>query len=270
MAGSGDGDRAAEPADALAQEAAELAAEVSEEKRPAGGGRLPAALASAAASGARPAGRGIRATRQGVRATRLRATAGLDRLSAQVLALALRLRVRDRAALHAQFPGRSAEEIAVALIGGAARAAAAVGGAAGAAAALPVLPAFPAEIAAETLTLVGIEIKLVAELHEVYGMAPAGSGTERATAYAAAWAHRRGVFMVPGGFILAAGSPLARLLRWRLAARAGRSALSLGPLLSGVAAGALMNHRETRRLGEQIHADLRRRAVPGSGPPGPS
>jgi hypothetical protein len=270
MADTGEQGGVAEPADALAQQAAELATELSEERGPAGRRRLAAALAGAAASGARSAGRGIRATRRGVRATRHRATTGVDRLSAQVLALALRLRVRDRAALHAQFPGLSAEEIAGALIGGAARAAAAVGGAAGAAAALPVLPAFPAEIAAEALTLVGIEIKLVAELHEVYGLAPAGSGTERATAYAAAWAHRRGVFMVPGGFVVAAGSPLARLLRWRLAARAGRSALSLGPLLSGVAAGALLNHRETRRLGEQVHTDLRRQAAAGSGPPGPS
>ncbi len=34
---------------------------------------------------------------------------------------------------------------------------------------LPVLPAFPAEVAAETLLVVGIELKLVAELHEAYG-----------------------------------------------------------------------------------------------------
>ena len=82
--------------------------------------------------------------------------------------MAPRLRVRDRTTLTAQFPGKSPDEIADALIEGAARAAAAAGGAAGMAAALPVLPAIPVEIAAETLLLVGIELKLVAELHEAY------------------------------------------------------------------------------------------------------
>ena len=126
------------------------------------------------------------------------------------------------------------------------------------AAALPVLPAFPAEIAAETLVLVGIELKLVAELHEAYGTPAEGNRAERMTAYVAAWAHRRGVSVVPGGLLLAAGSPLARRLRWRLAARASTSAFSLGPLFTGAVAGAVLNRRETRRLGRDVHADLRR------------
>jgi hypothetical protein len=177
--------------------------------------------------------------------------------------MAPRLRIRNQAALRAQFPGKSAEEIADALIEGAARAAAATGGMVGAWSALPVLPAWPAEIAAETLILVGIEIKLIAELHEAFGAPAPGSFPERMTAYVAAWAHRRGVSMIPGasGVLLAAGSPLARLLRRRLAARAGRSAFSLGPLLSGAAAGAMLNRRETRKLGENIKRDLRRGAI---------
>ena len=72
-------------------------------------------------------------------------------------------------------------------------------------AALPVLPAFPVEIAAETLVLVGIELKLVAELHEVYGSPAPGKFPERMSAYVASWAHRRGVFMIEGGLIFAAG-----------------------------------------------------------------
>ena len=91
---------------------------------------------------------------------------------------------------------------------------------------LPVLPAFPAEVAAETLLVVGIELKLVAEIHEAYGIPAAGNLAERMSAYVAAWAHRRGVFMIEGGLILATGLPLARLLRLRLIARAGRSAVS--------------------------------------------
>jgi hypothetical protein len=128
-------------------------------------------------------------------------------------------------------------------------------------AALPVLPAFPVEIAAETLVLVGIELKLVAELHEVYGSPAPGKFPERMSAYVASWAHRRGVFMIEGGLIFAAGSPLARLLRRRLVGRAGRSAFSLGPMLTGAAAGALFNRRETRKLGREIQRDLRRRGI---------
>jgi hypothetical protein len=53
-------------------------------------------------------------------------------------------------------------------------------------------------------------------------------------------------------------------LQRRLAARAVRSAFSLGPLLSGAAAGALINRHETRRLGEEVRVDLRRRAGAGT------
>jgi hypothetical protein len=134
-----------------------------------------------------------------------------------------------------------------------------VGAASGAAMVLP-LPSAPVEIAVETLALVGIEIKLVAELHEVYGMRAPGSVTDRALAYVGAWAHRRGVALAPAGIVLVAGSPLRRQLQRRLLARAGRSALSLGPLLTGAVAGAALNRRETRHLGTDVRDDLRRRS----------
>jgi hypothetical protein len=213
----------------------------------------------AALSAARATGRGVRATGRGVQSARRGMGGGTGWLAGQVLTMATRLRVRDEATLRAQFPGRSAEEIADALVEGAARASAAVGGAIGAWAALPVLPAFPAEIATETLALIGIEIKLVAELHEAYGVPAEGTTVERMTAYVGAWANRRGVALVPGGLVLVAGSPLARRLRWRLAARAGRTAFSLAPLLTGAAAGAMLNRRETRKLGQDIRTDLRGR-----------
>ena len=240
--------------------AAEVASDVSETDKPQERQRLVTTFTRAVTSGTRAAGRGTRAVRR-------RAGDGVGWLADQVVAMAPRLRVRNQAALQAQFPGRSPDEIADALIDGAARAAAAAGGAAGMASALPVLPAFPAEIAAETLVLVGIELKLVAELHEAYGSPAPGRFPERMSAYVAAWAHRRGVFMIEGGLIFAAGSPLARLLRRRVVARAGRSAFSLGPMLTGAAAGALFNRRETRKLGRDIQRDLRRRALePPSGP----
>jgi hypothetical protein len=240
----------------IARQAAEVATDVSETDQPQERRRLIGAFTAAVTSGARAAGRGTRAVRR-------RAGSGTGWLADQVVAMAPRLRVRHQAALQAQFPGRSPEEIADALIEGASRAAAAAGSVAGVASTLPVLPAFPAEIAAETLVMVGIELKLIAELHEAYGTPAPGKFPERMSAYLAAWAHRRGVFMIEGGLIFAAGSPLARLLRRRLAIRAGRSAFSLGPMLTGAAAGALFNRRETRRLGRDIQRDLRRREIEG-------
>ena len=203
------------------------------------------------------------AARRGARVTRRGVSAGGRWLSGQVLAMAPRLPVRDLATLRAQFPGRSPDELAGALIAGASRASAAVGVAVGAWAVLPILPAAGVGIATETLSVVGIEIKLVAELHEVYGQAVPGNVVERMTAYVGAWAQRRGVALAPGGLVIAAGSPLARQLRRRLAARAGRSILSLGPLLTGAAAGGLINRRETRKLGRMLAGDLRQRSPHG-------
>jgi hypothetical protein len=180
-------------------------------------------------------------------------------LSEQVLAMAPRIKVRDRQTLQQQFPGQSIEDIADALVDGAARASAAAGGAAGMVAVLPVLPAFPAEIVAETLVVVGVEIKLIAELHEIYGVPAQGAKTQKMMSYVASWTNRRGITVIPGGVAFAAGSPLSKLLRRRLVTRAGRSAASLGPLLTGAAAGAYLNGRETRRLGQQIRRDLRSR-----------
>ena len=256
MHGDADGQPVAAD-DVIAEQAAELATQVSEAKAPPDRRRLARSLAKLARSGARAAGRGTRVARRGV-------GAGTSWLAAQVAVMAPRLRVRDRAALQAQFPGLSTEDVADALVEGASRASAAVGAAVGAWAVLPVPPAFPAEIVAETLALVGIEIKLVAELHEIYGLPASGNVVERMTAYVAAWAHRRGVFLVPGGLVLAAGSPLARRLRLRLAARASRSAFSLGPLLTGAVAGAVLNRRETHRLAQEIRSDLRRHPGPAS------
>jgi hypothetical protein len=203
--------------------------------------------------------RGAGSARRGVGSAGRGVTSGLNWLTGQVVAMGPRLRIRDQATLRARFPGRSDDEIAGLLVERAARATATVGGATGAWAALPALPAFPAEVAAETLAVVGIEIKLVAELHEIYGMPAAGSASERARAYIGSWASRRGVYQVDGGLLLIAGSPLARQLTRRLAARARRSAFSLSPLLTGALAGALLNRRETRRFGRQIRDDLRQR-----------
>jgi hypothetical protein len=263
MAGKDSGNAAD---DAAARQAAEVAVELSEADGPAGNGnkgkrrasgkvraaagRTTAAVTNAAASARRGASSAGRGMTSGM-------ASGMGWLTGQVLAMAPRLRIRDQAALRAQFPGRTDEQIAQRLIERAARAAAAVGGTTGAWAALPALPAFPAEVAAETLAVVGIEVKLVAELHELYGMSATGTGTERARAYIGSWASRRGVYAVDGGLLLVAGSPLARQLTRRLAARVRRSTFALAPLFTGAVAGAVLNRRETLRLGRAIRDDLR-------------
>ena len=236
-------------ANGLPARVADAVGEVSASAEKPSQGRPPAlvarqALARITRRGAHFAGRGVRS--------------GIRRLTAEVIAMAPRLPVRDQAALRAQFPGRSPEDVADALIEGASRASAAVGATVGVWSVLPIAPAFPAEIVTETLTLVGIEIKLIAELHEVYGMRPPGDFASRMTAYVGAWARRRGVARTPSGVALAVGSPLGRQLQRRLAVRATRSAVSLGPLLTGAAAGALINRRETRRLGNDVREHLRR------------
>ena len=160
--------------------------------------------------------------------------------------MAPRVRVRNQATLRAQFPGLSTEDTADALITGAARASATVGGAVGAWATLPVLPAFPVEIVTETLALIGIEIKLIAELHELYGMPATGNVVDRATAYVGSWAHRRGVLAVaPAGLIMVAGSPLARRLRRRLYGRVGPERVLARPAV----------HRGDGRRGAQQQGD---------------
>jgi hypothetical protein len=263
MTDSGNGSHELPPVtgDSFPGRAASLASDLSESRRLPPRRRLASRVTSAARSGARTAGHGSRAAQRGV-------GRGAGWLTEQVLLMAPRLRVRSAGALAAQFPGLGTEDLADALIEGASRASAAVGGAMGAWAALPVPPAMLTEVAVETLALVGIEVKLVAELHEAYGMPAEGRAADRMTAYVAAWANRRGVLLAPGGLVLVAGSPLARKLRLRLVGRAGRSAFSLGPLLTGAAAGAMLNRRETRRLGRDVRSDLRRRALPGvPGPP---
>lgn len=182
------------------------------------------------------------------------------RLADEVLAIAPRLPVRDQATLRRQFPGRSPDQMAETLIDGAARASAAVGAAVGVWALLPIAPLFAVEVAAETLAVAGIEIKLIAELHEAYGVPAQGTRIERMTTYTSAWADRRGVALAPANLVLAMGPALRRRLSRRLARRATRSLLSLGPLLSGAAAGALANRRETRRIGRTFRAELRRAA----------
>lgn len=176
-----------------------------------------------------------------------------------------RLPLRDLSTLRAQHAGLPDEDLAEALISGAAKATGAVGAAGGALAAVefaapPTLLTAPFQIGAETLLIAAIEIKLIAELHEVYGAGVAGPPRQRAAAYLVAWTNRHGIDPLDASTQRISLGPAARVaLRRRLIRRAGRNLSTMGPLMSGAVAGSVVNHRETRKLGEQIRADLRRR-----------
>ena len=185
-----------------------------------------------------------------------------DWLTGQAVDMAPRVPIRSIDTLRSQYPGLETEQLAERLIATAARASSGIGAAIGAAAAVPFVPTLPLELGVETLALVAVELKLVAELHEVYGQQAPGTTTARMMAYLTAWSQRRGVRLTSNGIAIAVGSPVRRQLERRLLAKAGQSTLALAPLLTGAAAGALIDHHETRRLGNLVRDDLRKRALP--------
>jgi len=251
------------------QRVAELAGELSEAEEESRRKRLARQIASLGRRrGQAPARREARPGRAGARPGLRHRTgtvargvrAGGQWLAGQVLEMAPKVPIRSNARIREQYPGLQTDQLADRLIASAARASAGVGAAVGVAAAVPLAPTAPVELAVETLSLVAIELKLIAELHEVYGRPAPGSMPQRMLAYTGAWADRRGVRITANGLALAVGSPLRRKLERRLLARASTSALALAPLLAGAVVGALIDHRETRKLGNLVRDDLRKRA----------
>jgi len=200
------------------------------------------------------------------RAAGVRAVAA-GRWLADVLAEAApRIPVRDAATLAAQHPGRTTDQIAEALVKQATLVTAGFGAAAGGLAAVvapPTLLAAPVQLAAETLAIAAVEIKLVAELHELYGEPAHGGLTQRGSAYLMSWVRQRAVEPAAAGAGLAAvlGHAAKRELRSRLLRRLGRSTTSMAPFLAGAVAGAEVNRRATRSLGEKVGAELRGRQL---------
>lgn len=200
---------------------------------------------------------------EGARKGGARARAGLAHLADRIIEIAPRVPVRDLETLRGQFPGLGPEELADKLVAGAAKATATVGAGVGAAAMMPVPPAMPAELAAEITGVAAIELKLIAELHEVYGVRPAGSLAQRSTVYLNSWSEERGVEATKPSTVSAAlNSRMKRELRQRIMKRTVRNLPNLMPFLVGAAVGAVMNRRDTRKLASRIRGDLRRIQVP--------
>ncbi|WP_405588914.1 hypothetical protein [Streptomyces sp. NBC_01190] len=224
--------------------------------------------ASLAATGVRGIRRGVTGgARRGGRI----AKGGIGMVAERLIETAPRIPIRDVATLRKQFPGLGPEDIADRLTAAAVRGTMTVGAGIGAAAMLPAPPAIPVELATETLGVAAIEYKLIAELHEVYGLRVPGTARERATAYLWSWTEQRGIDVLkPTTINVALGSSMKRELRQRLLRRTLRHTPSLTPFMLGAAVGAVMNRRDTRKLAERVRRDLRAHQLPWSEPEKPA
>lgn len=206
----------------------------------------------------------IPALTRSAKASGIRAVTAGRWLADLIVELAPRIAFRDAATLRRQHPGQTDIEIAERLIRQATKATAGLGAAAGGLAAVeffspPMLLAAPVQLAAEMLTVTAVELKLVAELHELMDRPARGTASERASAYLMSWMRRRAISPQLGGAGLGAafGAAAKRELRSQVLRRIGRSATSLAPFLAGAVAGAEVNRRATKALGETLLAELR-------------
>ena len=199
------------------------------------------------------------------RSAGIRAKTGGRWLADMLLEAAPHLPMRDVTTLSHHYHGLEGEALADAMVRNAARSTMAVGAAGGALAAVswaaPIaLITIPAQIVVETLAVAAIEVKLVAELHEVYGLGITGTVSQRGTAYTVAWAARRGVSPFdPTSVTTAFGRAARERIQRRLVARTGRAMGMATPFLVGAAYGAWLNNRTLERLAESVRNDLRRR-----------
>ncbi|MBX9397598.1 hypothetical protein K4749_29430 [Streptomyces sp. TRM72054] len=201
--------------------------------------------------------------REGARKGGRHARAGLGYLADRLIEIAPRIPVRDLATLRKQFPGLGPEQLADKLVAGAANASATVGAGVGAAAMLPMPPAMPTELAAEITGVAAIELKLIAELHEIYGVRPPGNLKDRSSAYLRSWSEERGIDpLKPSTVNSALGGHMKRQLRQQIMKRMVRNLPNLMPFMVGAAVGAVMNRRDTKKLAARIRADLRKMQVP--------
>ncbi len=173
--------------------------------------------------------------------------------------------IRDLETLRRHFDGLDGDDLAERLVRNAARATAGVGAAGGGVASLewavaPTLLSAPVLLAAETIAVVAIELKLIGELHEVYGRPVAGSGGQKAAALIQSWSGGRGVNpLVPGvGVATVLGTAARKELQSSLLRRFGRNLTTMGPLLTGAAVAGYLNRRATHNLGEKLTKDLRK------------
>jgi hypothetical protein len=194
-----------------------------------------------------------------------RPQAALRWMADVVIDMAPHVPVRDLETLRKHFPGLDGDDLADRLIRNAARATAGVGAAGGGVAsvewvATPTLLSAPVLLAAETVAVVAIELKLMGELHEVYGQPVTGSPAQRAVTLIQSWSSQRGVNpLLPGvGIASVLGMAGRRELQHTILRRFGRNLTTFGPMLTGAAVASYLNGRATRNLGERVKKDLKK------------
>jgi hypothetical protein len=195
-----------------------------------------------------------------------RPAAALRWITDAVSDIAPQVPIRDLDTLHEHFPDLDGDDLADRLIRNASRATAGIGAVGGGVATLewvatPTLLSVPVLLAAETVAVVAVELKLIGELHEVYGQPIRGNTGERASALLHAWSGQRGVNpLLPGvGIASILGTASRRELQNTLLRRFGRNLTALGPFLTGAAVASYLNRRATRNLGEKVQKDLRKK-----------
>ncbi|GAA0912335.1 hypothetical protein [Nonomuraea longicatena] len=184
------------------------------------------------------------------------------------LNIAPRIPIRDLQTLSEHHHGLTGEQLADDLVRTAQKGTMTVGAIGGALAAAefaapPLLLSAPAQLVAETIVVAAIEVKLLAELHEVYGVRIEGTGTQRAVAFTTAWAKQRGIDpLAPTSVSLALGAAAKTAVRNRLLRTLGRHLTTLGPFLTGAVAGGVLNRAATKKLSAAVRADLRGKQAP--------
>ncbi len=203
--------------------------------------------------------------RRSMRISRKGVTLSGQGIADLLLAVAPRIPVRDFESLQNAHDGAAGASLAAQVIRSASRASAAVGGATGALASVNELaPPFwimlPAEIVAETLVVAAIEMRMVAEIHAVYGKPIEGTPKQRGLAMLQSWSERRGVHVedlddqkaLSKALGKGTTSHVVQLVKRKLTARLVRNVSSLAPLFVGAVAGAELNRRSTRDLGDAV------------------
>ena len=231
------------------------------------------ALARAGGADARPSSKEMAKllgeVGRSARAAGTRAVVSGQWLTDVVQSAAGHVAARDLATLQEHHHGLTGPLLADALIRNAGLVTAAIGAATGAlAAASELTPAtwttLPFELLGETALVVAVELKLVAELHEVAGQPLTGRpAAETGIALAKAWSASRGIKTVDLLGTSAADvvgrqarGQLTRQLRRRLVARTGRSLGAFAPFLIGAGAGAALNRKATLTVGQKVAESL--------------
>ncbi|HEY3141950.1 MAG TPA: hypothetical protein VGJ86_12515 [Acidimicrobiales bacterium] len=185
-------------------------------------------------------------------------------LAETVIDTAPRVPIRDVETLSRHHEGLTGEALARSMIRSSGRVSASIGAAAGGLVAVQELSvaaalAIPFELAAETALVVLVELKLVAELHQVAGRPLPGGPREQVAGAVRSWLSGRAV---SGSSLVSSGKVdlLGRTTRLRMAAalrgRMTRNLTTLAPLLAGSAIAGWLNRRFTIDVGRRVADDL--------------